>query len=674
MTSVTDESGTLSEYEHCPTCSEVTGALYPQSKSLIWNLNGDFDVTSFVDARNYSTTYEYGHAGELKKRTYPDGLATTFSYKTNGLLEYETIGFSSVKYSYDAARRLTGVSLTGNSTNQITHAYRADNLPTTIVDQSGTRTYSYYSNRWLEKVTYNLTALGISASQEVGYTYNPDGTVDTLTWKSGGTTVQSWSYSYDGAGRVDTVSNSLGESTTYAYDGEGKILTQSNSNGTSEIRTYNEDRNWPTLVEQKVGATTFASYALEYDGGLNTVGNLTEVTERDGSVMTYGYDTLYRLESETRTGTGPYSRTYGYDLANNVTTVNGSAFATYDNGNKFNTISGGSKSYDSRGNLISASYSGFSLSGLNFNTLFKMDGSTGRFHNYNAKGYRGATRQSSPSNSPWTVFIYSGDTIIGEVTPSGATVAYTWGPSGIISERLLTGTPKSLWYHFGPQGETRHLTDSTGAVADSYRYNAYGQPTATTGTDFNPFRYGGSVGYYTDANVANLILAGHRWYSPGLYRWLTRDPISYDGGDNPYSYVGGNPIRFVDPTGLICYYRQSTGAIRCEDANGNEYYSADGYSGRGESRNNPEAQGRRDQGPIPRGRWQVGPWQNNPRTGRNTSVLLPEADNECHDTGRDCTSFRAHGDNAANDASTGCIILPPDRTAIPPGEIIVVTE
>jgi RHS repeat-associated protein len=87
-------------------------------------------------------------------------------------------------------------------------------------------------------------------------------------------------------------------------------------------------------------------------------------------------------------------------------------------------------------------------------------------------------------------------------------------------------------------------------VADAYLYAAYGQPAGSTGTDANPFRYGGQVGYYTDANADGLVLCQQRWYDPEYGRWLNRDPIAYNGGENVYAYCGGQPVSCTDPSGL----------------------------------------------------------------------------------------------------------------------------
>jgi RHS repeat-associated protein len=558
LTPIEDEATTVSDFTYCPTCGKLTGVNYSLSKGLVWNLNSDFEVTSFVDANNHSTSYTLGNAGELKYIIFPDSLEYKIEYRRPGEVKTYGLFSSPVTYRYDNAGRLTGVSYDGGSTYPISYTLRADDLPSAVTDEVGTRTLTYFTNRWLETASYNFSANGLSAAQEVDYTYNADGTVASVTWKSAGTTVASWSYSYDGAGRISSISNSFSETTGFTYDGEGKLLTQSNANGTSRAITYNDARGWPTLLEEKASGTDFASYALTYDSGSNTVGNLTGVTELDTSTLSYGYDALYRLTSETRAGTNSYSRTYGYDLANNLTTLNGSTFATYDSSNKFSSISGGTQSNDSKGDVAVASYTGFTTGVFTFDRRYKATtAGTNRINLYNAEGLRGATRASG-SGQPNTFYIYDGDRVIGEINSStGLLAAYTWGPGGIVSERILSGTPKSLWYHFGPQGETRQLTDSAATVVDTYRYTSYGVPLGTTGSDANPFRYGGKYGYYTDANIAGAILAGQRWYSPGIYRWMSKDPILYDGGDNPYAYVGGNPVRWVDPDGEL--KRQSAG-------------------------------------------------------------------------------------------------------------------
>jgi RHS repeat-associated protein len=48
-----------------------------------------------------------------------------------------------------------------------------------------------------------------------------------------------------------------------------------------------------------------------------------------------------------------------------------------------------------------------------------------------------------------------------------------------------------------------------------------------------------------------FYLTHYRLYDPDTGRWLNRDPIGEIGGLNLYGYVGGNPVNFVDPTGLL---------------------------------------------------------------------------------------------------------------------------
>jgi RHS repeat-associated protein len=49
---------------------------------------------------------------------------------------------------------------------------------------------------------------------------------------------------------------------------------------------------------------------------------------------------------------------------------------------------------------------------------------------------------------------------------------------------------------------------------------------------------------------ANLFYSLNRYYSPTDARWSKRDPLDMVDGPNTYSYVGGNPVSYIDPLGL----------------------------------------------------------------------------------------------------------------------------
>jgi hypothetical protein len=97
-------------------------------------------------------------------------------------------------------------------------------------------------------------------------------------------------------------------------------------------------------------------------------------------------------------------------------------------------------------------------------------------------------------------------------------------------------------------------------------------------------------------------------------------------------------------------YEQSTGRMYQDEAlvQGNG-----GYSGKGQYKNTPNAQGLSDNGPIPRGKWTIGGYTNS--KGPMTITLTPKPDTQTF--GR--SAFRIHGDSIANPgtASEGCIIM-----------------
>ena len=85
-----------------------------------------------------------------------------------------------------------------------------------------------------------------------------------------------WSYGYDQAGRMTSVRNPWNEITYYSYDGEGKLRVQNNANGTSTRYCYDELTGWPSKITNLSGASTvLSSFDLTYNGGANTLGNIT---------------------------------------------------------------------------------------------------------------------------------------------------------------------------------------------------------------------------------------------------------------------------------------------------------------------------------------------------------------------------------------------------------------
>jgi len=88
-----------------------------------------------------------------------------------------------------------------------------------------------------------------------------------------------------------------------------------------------------------------------------------------------------------------------------------------------------------------------------------------------------------------------------------------------------------------------------------------------------------------------------------------------------------------------------------------------GYSGRGDGLNNPAEDALPDTGPLPIGRYTIGPAFTHPSCGPIAMRLIPDAADDMHGRG----GFLVHGDNAARDhtASHGCIILDrPYRVAL----------
>jgi RHS repeat-associated protein len=160
-----------------------------------------------------------------------------------------------------------------------------------------------------------------------------------------------------------------------------------------------------------------------------------------------------------------------------------------------------------------------------------------------------------------TRFGWDGDRISIEFAANGGWTTlrrYVHGPG--TDETVVwyegAGLTDRRWLHADERGSVVAVTDSSGGVMQINRYDEYGIPAAG---NLGRFQYTGQawlpeIGmYYYKARI----------YSPTLGRFMQTDPIGYADGMNWMNYVGGDPVNFVDPTGMTCttYNTTSPAAI-----------------------------------------------------------------------------------------------------------------
>jgi RHS repeat-associated protein len=96
----------------------------------------------------------------------------------------------------------------------------------------------------------------------------------------------------------------------------------------------------------------------------------------------------------------------------------------------------------------------------------------------------------------------------------------------------------------------RLVTNSTKALQWRWGYSAFVDtaPVSINATTLN-LRYPGQ--YYDAESMLHYNI--NRYYDSVTGRYTQSDLIGLKGGINTYGYVGGNPIGYVDPTGLDVY-------------------------------------------------------------------------------------------------------------------------
>jgi RHS repeat-associated protein len=153
------------------------------------------------------------------------------------------------------------------------------------------------------------------------------------------------------------------------------------------------------------------------------------------------------------------------------------------------------------------------------------------------------------SSSGTIIFAYDRQAVIEETDASGAVVARYSQSLNIDEPLAVFRLAATSYYHTDGLGSVTSLSNSAGAIAQSYGYDTLGRQTSSSGSLTNPFQY---TAREFDPET-NLYYYRARYYDTNAGRFVSEDPAGFGGGLNVYAYVKNDPVDFVDPTGLKCW-------------------------------------------------------------------------------------------------------------------------
>jgi len=281
-----------------------------------------------------------------------------------------------------------------------------------------------------------------------------------------------------------------------------------------------------------------------------------KVRQPDGSLsertVEYEYDELYRLiEAAVLSGE---TITYRYDEVGNRISAGARSYVYDDNDRLIEEREGGevvvAYGYDDNGNLLSRTEGNETVNYTwdDRNRLIAVEENGERVEfEYDDDNIRvsqtvGGEKTSFllDKNRPY-------DQVLAEFVDGEDVASYVYGLDLISQQRDGVDS----FYFVDGLGSTRGLTDSSGEVTDAYWYDAYGNLLEHEGSSENDYLFAGEQ---FDEGLGQYYLR-QRYYDAAIGRFTRRD--TYEGRLNEpitlnkYLYANGNPVYYVDPSGLF---------------------------------------------------------------------------------------------------------------------------
>ncbi|MEM1282281.1 MAG: RHS repeat-associated core domain-containing protein [Chlamydiota bacterium] len=467
---------------------------------------------AYGTALQKETQITYNQHGKKSSVTKPDGVAVSFQYGANGLLEnvYSSDGTIHYEYNYD---------IKGNPTKVNDH-----------VNGSYTeRLYDCHSH-----VIYERQGTGIAVATH----YDPLGRVKSVQHPDG----MKVEYHYDGIQLksviyLDASGNQLFDHEYSSYDTNGKLVESALPKNLGSIK-YQYD---PLGRMLGIESPYWSEVVDGYDDAGNFLGK--EVTDHIGVTSDrYQYDPLNQLCAEE----GSVSHRYEHDSLNNRVGKDGEEHEV----NVLNQLThDGSRHYDynPNGNIVCISDHGRSMKFTYdaFDRLVEIDRDGQvikcRYDEHHRRLSKGSEQ-----------YLYHDCNEILAVNQEGVIhqrrVLGT-GLGGEIGAAVLVELDRDLYVPLHDHnGNVVTLVDADkGEVAECYRYSAYGEELVDTSGSKNPWRFSSKR---VDEET-QMVFFGRRYYIPEVGRWLTADPLGDYDGSNLYAYVKNRPLTHFDIYGLL---------------------------------------------------------------------------------------------------------------------------
>ena len=615
----TDPNGKVTTFQYDAN-GNLVNATDPEQSGLAVAYDADDNPTSLTDSAGSTVNLAYDNRGNNTGYTDAGGSTTTYAYDASGNLTQAVDPLGGVaSYTYDAGNRLTSAAVTQGGTTYLQAGYAYDALDRLVgvtdgLGRSTTQTYDSGGNLvgiarpngrqvgYTYGPTNALTAVsddgaGVAAmdydlagnlvsmtvaglASPFTYTYNAENRLASSTDAFGarldyahntdgfvtglaatlGTQTYSVAYAYDVKGRLLSLTEQGGQTVSYAYGANDRLAGATLPSGLTKQLTYDTASRVTEVRDTTAAGGVLWSQAYTYDAA----GNRTTVAAQGGALTTYGYDAQNRLVSETDPATGQRTD-YQYDPAGNRTlkavydplgTLLSQTTYTYDLAGELTAVDGGTRAYDPAGNLLSDGQRTYAWDAEN-RLIEVRDQATGAL--VASFTYDGFGRRLSRTTAAGTVFYhYDGGKVTCETDDAGNILAaYTYGPDGGPATLRYQG--QTYFYHTNDRGDVLGLTDASGAVFTSYRYDAWGKVLEATGSlaAVNPYRYAG----YRQDDSTGLYHLKTRYYDAAIGRFLSQDALlgrAKDAGSlNRFVYAGNNPVTFVDSDGRASWMWRS---------------------------------------------------------------------------------------------------------------------